>query len=215
MYTDEERKKRVEEFDPIAKDLIWIMLEIVDSISMIKGSRIQGKVPCFRCRTNDRYTFRYYDDEGNWTGKYICKNCHNKIKTDCRNRNLDPLSTVGKGFIGEMIIAKYLGLKNCNLELDNFNARFDISPDSGYKRIQVKTPSLIGGKWKATIGKTHNFDTVFIVCMDKNEPWKDIKRMYIVPEEELHNDIQIDIYDDWPKIRRAKFEWIEKYRVVG
>lgn len=40
--------------------------------------------------------------------------------------NLDPDSETGKGFIAEMIVVKTRGIKNCNLELDNFNSPFDI-----------------------------------------------------------------------------------------
>lgn len=42
-------------------------------------------------------------------------------------------------------------------------------------------------------------------------PWRDIKRIYIVPEFELYGYTDMRIYEDFSKISKggSKFEWIE------
>lgn len=147
--------------------------------------------------------------------RYICDNCWGKSYrcSDFRSGNLDPDSTSGKGFIAEMIVAKTRNLKNCNIELDNFHATFDLSIDPEYGKLQVKGPSISGNRWKATFNSIeHNFDHVFVVCMDRHR--KHVERVYIVPRSKLIGKKAVLIYKDWSKIRGiSEFEWIEEYRV--
>lgn len=186
----------------------------------IKERFSQEKI-CCRCRSIETYVdpngyhrwHRHVCDKKSCT-KFLCDKCWNKVEynADWRDGNLDPESPPGKGFATEMTVAKVRNLKNCNLELDNFNAKFDLSIDPEYGKPQVKGPTLIAGMWHAVMGIRHNFDHLWIVCMDKKR--EHVKRVYIIPKLELINYTHIDIYEDWSRVKGgSKFEWIEKYRV--
>jgi hypothetical protein len=158
---------------------------------------------------------------------YICSGCYRKdydrnnpyskanlIKymRDIRTGNLRLSSETGMGFIAEVSVAKARGAKNCNIESDNFNSRYDIE-DPYLGRLQVKSPYLEkSGRCTVEIGMEHNFDTLFISCMDKGR--NNMIRIYIIPESELYGETGIVIHEDFSKTTRlSKFEWIERYRV--
>lgn len=136
--------------------------------------------------------------------KRLCKNCwskdyqknnHNshdntrKLATDWRTGNLDPLSTNGKGFIGQQIVAIRYGAEDCNLKMDNFRFYIDLSKISGYGYSEVKTSSLgiKSGQYMFHTHRPQEYDTLFLVCMDHNEPWKDVNRVYAIPWEVVVN----------------------------
>lgn len=159
--------------------------------------------------------------------EYICHKCscknyqnnnfdsqHNlmKLTYNFRTGNIDIESSKGEGLIIEAVVAKVRHLRNYNIESDNYNMIFDLFIDPEYGRPEVKGPSLIGGEWNIVLGMEHNFDNIWIVCMDKNR--KNVKRVYIIPESELYGETCIHIYEDFSKtLRISKFEWVEEYRV--
>ncbi len=139
-----------------------LRLAVVDKYSKLKR--------CCICGNNNDVRKRYYDN-GNWDGKSrLCGNCYTNINYNniqkmlagFRNGNLDPLSTVGKGFIGQQIIAKKYNVDDCNLKMDNFHFYVDLPKISGYGYCEVKISSLLGKLWKAELGMEHKFDTVFV-----------------------------------------------------
>lgn len=166
--------------------------------------------------------YRGNDGKGIWDRKsHICDGCYiriynrnpdNEQTSQLRKGFISKYSDKGQGIIVEMAITKARGAKNYNLELDNFNASFDII-DIEFNRLQVKGPALDKrGLWGINIGIEHNFDYLFIVCMDKNR--ENIKRVYIIPEPELFGETHVYIYEDYSMLYRgSKFEWIDKFRV--
>lgn len=159
----------------------------------------------------------------NCTG-YICEKCRMNIENNrpdsysnlrkagrlCRNKGILKDSNMGKGFIIEQVIAKFLGLENCNLKLDNFKAKFDIYPHPEYGRIQTMGRSPYYGDWffggRDFSGRISNGDTLFIVCMDKN--WKVIIQVYRFPTKDIIHRTGITIYNN--PSRRV---WYEDYKI--
>lgn len=92
-------------------------------------------------------------------------------------------SETGKGLIGEAIIAKVRKLGIVAIKSNNFRSKFDLSIDEEYRNIQVKIATPQYGDWYASIGKDHNFDILFGLCMDKS--MKNVKRSYIIPVLDL------------------------------
>lgn len=181
-------------------------------------------IKCCKCeKETGRKWHRYYDDKGYWDRKsYLCDKCylniyyHNIRKFDpesgnniikcmrlCRNKSLSIHTNTGIGFVHEQTVAIVRGLKNCNLELDNFNAKFDLSIDPEYGRIQVKGKKQWFGDWSIHFGMEHNFDTLFILCKSKDNAH--VERMYIIPEKELYGIIGLTILGNnnskWEKFR--------------
>ncbi len=48
--------------------------------------------------------------------------------------------------------------------------------------------------------------------MDKNVPWIDIEKVYVIPESELYGEVRINIYKDFSNVR-SRFKWVDKFRV--
>lgn len=170
----------------------------------------------------DWCNYRAGSNTGKWDGKsYLCDNCYGRIISyfpdsrnsllkkiaNSRNRQIDPDSPQGKGHITEQIATKTLGLKNYNLESDNFSSEFDAYDPVKYHRIGIKGPSLIKGEWSATgIGK--NFDNLFVLCMSKG--YDHVERVYIIPKESVGDKENIKIYEDISKNIYEKFRVDEK-----
>jgi len=149
--------------------------------------------------------YRGNDGKGVWDGKsYICNACYLRIYrrysdndsiSQLRKGYISKYSDKGKGIIVEMAITKARVANNRNLELDDFNASFDII-DVELNRLQVKGPTLErSGLWHVNIGTEYNFDNLFVVCMDINRGY--IKRIYIIPESELFGETRLYIYEDY------------------
>ncbi len=112
----------------------------------------------------------------------LCPKCSS---TDWRIGNLDPKSSLGKGFIGQQIVAKTFGIEDCNLKTDNFHFYVDLYKHSDYGHIEVKTSSYNKWRrvWSFVTRREQDYEHLFLVCMDGNWPWKDVKRMYAIIRE--------------------------------
>jgi len=142
-----------------------------------------------------------------WDGKnYYCDSCHHKLMKKCRNKNIDKNCNFGKGFRVEQAIAKALEIKNCNIELDNFNSVFDLYDTIKYKEIQSRSvePSIRKASWN---GKEYKYDVwhiglniesyydfLFAVCMSKN--YTNIERLYVIPANDVPFARGMTIYKD-------------------
>ena len=186
---------------------------------------------CCLCGTNETYIkkdgnpdwrpYKGLDYKEEWNGKsYTCKKCYGRIVqnlpdsqnnirkrlANSRNKQLDPDSGPGKGFIGEQIVANTLGIKNCNLDRDNFNYQIDLYDDIKYKKIQVKYTALNrDGEWFVQNYDGNYFDHLFIVCMSKD--YKKVERVYIIPWCEAIKRKSITI------IEKMKKTWYNLYMV--
>lgn len=144
---------------------------------------------------------------------YICDLCYHKERqkanAKCRNKELSKDSTLGKGFIGEQIWCKVRGVKNCNIEMDNFTYKHDHSPDKEYGIVNTKIATKISrskhsDRW--SFDTKGEYDNVVLFCMDKER--KNVERAYIIPKEVLENRRIVDIVQS-----STKYSWYEKYRV--
>lgn len=187
------------------------MIEIVDSSEVAKryrppiGSIAKGRI-CHKCGSNVTWTnkkgtalwSKYYDKKGNWDGmSFLCNICQSKGYTQCadwRNGRLDPNSEVGKGFIGQQIVAKTFGVDDCNIKMDSFKFYVDLDKHSKYGICDVKTSSLNQkyNRWKFG-GFQKECDNFVFVGMDSNWPWRDVESMHIIPCDEIVNKTHITI----------------------
>ena len=134
-----------------------------------------------------------------------------KERRDFRNDNLDPDSPTGKGYIGEQITCSVRGIKNLNIEKDNFEVPIDHSIDSEYGTVQSKCAvySSVYRMWKLYTEneRKKDFDYLFVYCMSND--MKNVERVYIIPWEEVIKRKSISIVKDPSK----GVQWYEKYRV--
>ena len=121
-----------------------------------------------RCIKDERYCsicgsestlnyYKIYDKNGNWDRKsWKCNKCNAKEWNDnfvkparpYRTKGISKDSTLGKGIIGEAIVAKVLELEMCNKKANNFNYKFDLFKHDKYGNIQVKIASSYLNQWK-------------------------------------------------------------------
>ncbi len=203
--------------------------KITNEIKHIKNERFKER-KCFKCEGIDiRRWFIYYDENGNKTNKFLCNKCymkyynmepnsHNNIKKsmrDCRlNADIDlnrfsEFSERIKGRIGENIVSSVLGIDNYNDVSNNYESLYDLVCHPTYGRIEVKTASfddVHNQSWDSTAELEHNFDTLIILCMSNEKPWRHVDRVYIIPVDcnELYGKRYISIYKN--PLRESKWE---------
>lgn len=176
---------------------------------------------CCKCKKNETYT---KPDGGKLWRSCTCgkENCTKWLCDRCRSRNiyislgknglLGRFSNRGKEVIGQWITAKTFNLEDLNIKNDNFSEPIDLSYHEILGRSDVKTASMIGDVW--TFSHTdRECDTLALLCMDDEEPWRNILRVYIVPYDKVSWS-HIYIYEDWSKVRGgSEFEILDVYRV--
>lgn len=188
---------------------------------------------CCICGCNDGY-FKYPNSR-NWDGRSLsCNICYlrryrkdnphitkknNEILSrisNWKNGELDPYTSAGKGYIVEQFTCKTLGIKNLNIVNNSFRYKFD-----GEKNVQIKGVSLNKqyGKWLRHIRDTEEFDNLIFVCMDDKLPWKNVMRVYNIPEMALYGKRTISISENpcrgggmWREFRIDERQFNDIYR---
>lgn len=103
---------------------------------------------------------------------------------DCRKGNLDPDSNTGKGYITEVLVAKFLGIKTCFDITGNFNkGKFDLYEDENWGRIDAKGSSLhyYNGYLIWCFGTNENIIPDFFFCIGYDEDMKNVEYVCIIP----------------------------------
>lgn len=182
------------------------MIDIVADKDVMKiGREIVGNVVCCICegketgldRDGSQHWLRYYDNKGNWDKKSrMCTYCYMDIyksspdsqqyfrKSMAKSRigNFSRFERPGKTAIGQWIGGKTLGLKDLNIEKNNFREPIDLSRHSLYGNIDVKiaTYNHINDQYRFD-GIRHNFDNLLALCMDRYDSWKDVEIAFMIP----------------------------------
>lgn len=198
---------------------------------------IRLKIKCCVCNSDksyvkglDQFGYDIYDWRSCKCGKgnctiYICKKCYckeyvkaddsqnniRKCLADSRTGNIDRFTNHGKDLIGQWIAARVLGLKDLNLENNNFREPIDLSMHIIYGNIDVKirTYDHVSRKWgfsplKSGSRTTYDFDHLLAICIDKYEPWKHVERVYIIPRDAIGHVIGFAIVIS--EIRTCKWD---------
>lgn len=89
-----------------------------------------------------------------------------KSIADSRTGNLDRFDSIGKMVIGQWITGKTLGIKDLNIEKDNFHEPIDHSRHPIYGDIDTKISSYDNIEKRWTVSSiTHNFDNICIITL--------------------------------------------------
>lgn len=170
---------------------------------------------------------REYNNEGNWTGKWLCNKCHSKFSsnskssliksiTNRRTDNLNPNSTQTIGDNFEELTCIWKKVKILNKENNCYNGPLDHSADSEGIIYQTKGRfySNIEKRWgfgglDAEWDKTFDYE----ICYCASKDGKIIERIYEFPKEEIECRKSIGIYKK-PSNRNGRCPikgWYEKY----
>jgi hypothetical protein len=98
-----------------------------------------------------------------------------------------------KDYVGDVIAIKVRKLKGCNLDTNGPTFKFNMVPDQEYGIIKTKFRILYDHDHKIPIGTTRNFDTLFIIILNKGKGI--VEKVYAIPEKELDGKRIITIVD--------------------
>ncbi len=204
----------------------------VDKSRNVKHGKYNDTNTCDRCKKEKlepTRSFKEYDTEGKWTGKWLCNKCYihdyyikdykyrpdcslNKFKRICdwRNGTLDPQSNRGKGFQFEELTKRWRGIKNLNEENDNFNSPLDHSIDSDVGIIQTKGAFFnpIEGFYQFNVKNEHGKGFDVLVCYCASADGETIERVYFIPYAEVQTRTNIAIVKN-----PSRKTWFAKYRI--
>ena len=123
----------------------------------------------------------------------------------------DFFSGVGRkrDYMGNLIVAKARGLKDCGLLFIDSVPKFHMSPDPEYGIIKVILKNAYYGEYKISIGDTTRFDTLIIIGLDKEK--NVIEKVFAIPEKELSGKRFITITST--SVLYQKFEVDKKWYV--
>ena len=177
----------------------------------VRNKKVVGNRVCAVCGTKE--TSRWCNsDKG-----IICRSCYRK--PDYKTGRLDVNSAVGKGFVGERVVAAVLGISfecDCNLSKSFTHPEFDMVQlhDEKYGKIQVKTSELVehGGssRWYFNLGnKCDNY-----IMLGFSGDMDNIIKVWIIPSDRniVNYRMGLAIIFNPKKIREVVRE-IVKYEV--
>lgn len=123
---------------------------------------------------------------------------------DCRNKNLDPDSPIGKGYMAEALVSKFLGIPTCFDVTDNFShPGHDILEHDDWGIINVKSSALLTLGWGYeylgwTFGIKKNKYPDFFFCIGYDECRSHVKCVYYIPNEyDISDMAKIYINSSW------------------
>jgi hypothetical protein len=111
-----------------------------------------------------------------------------------------------KEYMGDLIVAKARGLKDCSFMFIDSVANFHMSPDPEYGIVKVVLKKSYYGDYKISIGDMSNFDTLIVLGLDKEK--NTIKKVFAIPKNELRERKFITITST--TVSFQKFEIDEK-----
>lgn len=165
-------------------------------------------------------TYVEYNKEGNPTGRYLCRNCWCKyerknnpycsdnIKKSLANRrieDLDPNSPCAKGDIFQTITCKVHGVKDLNIENDNYLVPIDHPGLQSKGAIYNPIDRSWSNRWNMDEEKRKDYQYMIFYCMDKG--MQNLVRGYKIPKEEIIKRSSISISSQYIH------GWYEKYRI--
>lgn len=146
---------------------------------------------------------------------YICHNCQGKHEqhiSQWRNGELDPSSPLGRGFIGQQIVANTYKIDDCNIKMDNFSFYVDLSKHPEYGYCEIRTRSLnVNYQWTFDTNRPQEYDTLILVCMDNKYPWKDVERVYVIAWDIIVNRCMISV--TITKNPSKGVQWYDEFRI--
>lgn len=158
---------------------------------------------CYKCGmvqiTRSIKMYRHYHD-GIWTGKYKCRECHEKDIADYRNRNILFKVKEGGGSLLDDVVSAVLEVPTYSIYIGDKRLPFGVIHET-YGIIGIKASQLKYNRWHYNINDYISADTYFLMGFD--EKIDNIRIVHIIPNKDSINNIIIS-----PKSRKYK-----EYRV--
>jgi len=203
-------QKKKEEFDKLEKE------------NRVNFVIVKRDAFCSRCNNKitkidyNRLAFIYEKSIDNIPDNDIfCLECLNS--PFWRTGTLDKNCSTGIGYVTEVLVAKFLGIKTCFDIEGKFNhLAFDIYEDEDFGRINVKGSTFRGNGCSFAIRKNKIADFFFCIGYDRDR--KHVKVVYIIPNEDYISEmaslyISIDDFTyEW--FRQDEKPWDELFHTM-
>lgn len=148
-------------------------------------------------------------DEEIYERKKLGEILRRKSRTKCRNNMIDPDSNQGIGYITEVLVAKFLGIKTCFDITDNFNHQsFDLYEHEDFNMINAKGSTLRYYKgnnfwWFAT---ERNRTPDFFFCIGYDKRRRHVKRVYIIPND----NYVVNLTGLYMSLHGSEYKWFRE-----
>jgi len=109
-----------------------------------------------------------------------------------------------KDYIGDLIVTKTRGLKNCRIQIIDSIPKFDPLVDQEYGIVKVVFRTSYYEEYKVPIGNARGFDTLFVIGINRDE--KVIEKVFAIPEKELTGKRFITITKNGQTYQRFKID---------
>lgn len=174
---------------------------------------------------------REFNEECNWTGKWLCNKCwYNtdykkrsdstnnlmKLVSDRRTGNQNPNSPNAKGDLFEILTEIRKDVRNLNKDNDNYHEPIDHSSDSYGKIPQTRGRLYDSYKqvWSfASFERDWHKEFHYVILYCVSEDGQVIERMYEIPKENL-NPNGITITKHQLRKNSNTLYWYEKFRIT-
>lgn len=131
-------------------------MQILNSNCQMRYTNYNDKNTCENCnveKLKPGNANREYDENGNFTGRWLCNRCNGKHRQkmnsqlklirNCRTRNIKEIyPEMMKGSIFEELTCRWRGVKKLSIENDNFRLPLDHTKDPELGIIQTKGRNL-------------------------------------------------------------------------
>lgn len=189
---------------------------------------------CYKCRDENNITensilyprkaCREYNSKGNWTEKWLCNSCWNKIRyireetlvniekilKYCRTGNLDPNCNTAKAIKSQKLACILYRWEDLNEKYDNYAYLDCFDPKIGlYHQVQMRYYISEKGYWPFN-GFADEWKKIFeyMACFCISEDGKIVERIYKFPWKEIMERTGATIYKN-----PIDYGWYKDYTV--
>lgn len=138
---------------------------------------------------------------------------YHKKNSKCRNKGIDPRSSIGIGYITEVLVSKFLGIPTCFKITDKFNyPKYDMLEHEDWGKINTKGSSLFlfGENMYWKFHPRRNKYPDFFFCIGYDKDIEHVLCVYYIPNDfEISNLTTIFINTNWTDNKNPYF-WFKQ-----
>lgn len=155
-------------------------------------------------QNNKHISMSMFYDSDIWSGKYVCKNCRNKLDRNYKDRNISLDIEKGGGNLFDIVVSTVLGVPTYSIYIVDEKLPFSIIHEY-YGIVGIKVSKFRRGYWRFNINDHISADTYFLIGL--GEALKDIQIVYIIQNDEKIYDNKYK--DRYFKIHKNSKKYIE------
>ena len=109
-----------------------------------------------------------------------------------------------RDYVGDLIVIKARGIKNCRLSLYRSRPRFDPLLDQDYGIIRPLFRTSYHREYKVTIGRNRDFDTLLDICINRDR--MSVETVFAIKKEEIIEKSHITITENGETYKKFRVD---------